>query len=62
MIVQGDINGDSAVDVLDAHEVSLVANGQDNLSDEYFLAGDVNTDEVIDITDYQSVVNTALST
>ncbi len=62
LIVEGDINGDSVVDVLDAYTVSLVANGQDNLSNEYFLAGDVNTDEVIDITDYQSVVNTALST
>ncbi len=61
LIVQGDINGDSAVDVLDAHTVSLVANSQANLSDEYFLAGDVNTDDVIDITDYQSVVNTALA-
>ena len=61
LIVEGDINGDSAVDVLDAYTVSLVVNSQDNLSGEYFLAGDVNLDDIIDITDYQSVVNTALA-
>ena len=61
LIVAGDVTGDSAVDVLDAFQVSLVANGHTELTDEYFLAADANIDDVIDVTDYQSVVNTALS-
>ena len=61
LIVEGDINGDSAVDVLDAYTVSLVANSQANLSDEYFLAADMNMDEEITVEDYAQVVNAALA-
>ncbi len=61
LIVQGDINGDSAVDVLDAYSVSLVANGHRTLTDEYFLAADTNLDQEITVEDYAQVVNLVLT-
>ena len=60
LIVEGDINGDSVVDVIDASATEQVVNGHKELSGDYFLAGDSNRDEVIDIADYQQVVNFAL--
>lgn len=61
LIVQGDVNGDSAVDVLDASVVSLVANNHTTLTDTYFLAADTNSDEEITVEDYSQVVNLALA-
>ena len=61
LIVEGDINGDSAVDVLDAYTVSLVANGHKQLTDAYFLSADTNSDEEITIEDYAQVVNLVLA-
>lgn len=61
LIVEGDVNGDSAVDVIDASATEQAVNGHKELSGDYFLAGDSNRDEVIDIVDYQQVVNCALS-
>ncbi len=61
LIVQGDINGDSAVDVLDAYSVSLTVNGHKDLTGNEFLAADINQDEELTIVDYQQVVNFALS-
>ena len=60
LIVQGDVNGDSAVDVLDASGVEQATNRHRELTGNYFLAGDSNRDEVIDIVDYQAVVNSIL--
>lgn len=61
LIVQGDINGDSAVDVLDAYSVSLTVNEHKDLTGNEFLAADINQDEELTIVDYQQVVNFALS-
>ena len=61
LIVEGDINGDSAVDVLDASVVSLVANNHTTLTDAYFLAGDTNADEEITAEDYTQVINLVLA-
>lgn len=61
LIVQGDINGDSAVDVLDAAYVELVTSGHKQLTDAYFLAADTNSDEEITVEDYSQVVNLVLA-
>lgn len=61
LIVQGDVNGDSAVDVLDAYSISLTVNGHADLSGNEFLAADINHDENLDVVDYQQAVNLALS-
>ncbi len=61
LIVQGDINGDSAVDVLDAAYVALVTNGHQQLTDAYFLAADTNSDEELTVEDYVQVVNLVLA-
>ena len=61
LIVEGDVDGDSAVDVLDAFQVSLVVNGHTELTDEYFLAADTNLDQEITVEDYAQVVNLALA-
>ena len=61
LIVQGDVNGDSAVDVLDAAYVELVTSGHKQLTDAYFLAADTNSDEEITVEDYAQVVNLVLA-
>lgn len=61
LIVEGDVDGDSAVDVLDAFQVSLVINGHTELTDEYFLAADLNLDQELTIEDFSQVVNLVLS-
>ena len=61
LIIQGDVNGDSAVDVLDCFAVSLNANNQKNLEGHYKTAADLDCNGEIDIVDYQQVVNLALS-
>ena len=61
LIVEGDINGDSAVDVLDAAYVELVTSGHKQLTDAYFLAADTNSDEEITVEDYAQVVNLVLA-
>lgn len=61
LIVEGDIDGDSAVDVLDAFQVSLVINGHTELTDEYFLAADTNSDGELTVEDYAQVVNLVLA-
>ncbi len=61
LIVEGDIDGDSAVALLDAYQVSLVVNGHTELTDEYFLAADTNSDQEITVEDYVQVVNLVLS-
>ncbi len=60
LIVQGDINGDSTVNVIDLAEIERTSNGHKALNDSYFLAGDINCNEVIDVSDFQTAVNMAL--
>ncbi len=61
VILQGDVNGDSAVDVIDIMNIELAKNNQTELNGNYKLAGDANCDGVIDVIDYAQVVNLALS-
>ena len=61
LIVEGDVDGDSAVDVIDASVVALVANNLAKLEDEYFLAADTNADEEITVEDYAQVLNMVLA-
>ena len=61
IIVEGDINGDSVVDVLDASGVELATNSHKELTGNYRHAADTNRDGVIDVVDYQAVVNCALT-
>ncbi len=57
MIVNGDTNGDSVCDALDAAQVALVSNGQKTIDGAYKMAADSNSDDIVDIEDYQAVVN-----
>ncbi len=57
LVVNGDINGDSVCDALDASQVALAAKGLKSLDGAYALAADSNVDDVVDIDDYQAVVN-----
>ena len=61
LVVEGDSNGDSVCDVLDASQVALVSNGHRTLDGAYALAADSNSDDIVDVTDYQSIVNKAVS-
>lgn len=62
IVVNGDVNGDGAVDVLDATVVELVTNNHAELSGIYFVAGNVDTaSEGIVANDYSGVVDIALS-
>lgn len=57
LVVNGDINGDSVCDALDASQLALASSGHKTLSGAYALAADSNSDDVVDIIDYQAVVN-----
>ena len=61
LIVAGDVDGDSAVDVIDAAFVALVVNNLATLEDEYFLAADTNSDGDLTVEDYAQVVNLVLA-
>ncbi len=61
LIVEGDVTGDSSVDVIDATSVELVTNGHKQLTDIYFLAADTNLDQEITVEDYAQVVNLVLA-
>lgn len=61
IVVQGDTNGDSVVDVLDVADVEKTVNGNYELYDEFYHAADLDCDEGISMTDYQQVVNRALT-
>ena len=61
VVVDGDINGDGAVDALDAAYAALVASKKDSLAGCYLLAGDVaNGDRAVTGDDYSAIVNKAL--
>lgn len=61
LVVQGDINGDGVVNVIDLSEIEQAVNGHKDITDTYSVAADANRDETFDITDYQTAVNIALS-
>ena len=61
MIVNGDTNGDSVCDALDAAQVALVSSGNKTISGAYEMAADGNGDNIVDINDYQAIVNKAVS-
>lgn len=61
MVVDGDTNGDSVCDALDAAQVAMVANGTRTIEGAYEIAGDSNDDKVVDINDYQAIVNQVVS-
>ncbi len=61
LIVEGDIDGDSVCDAIDAMMAERVSNGHGTLEGAYALAADGNVDGVVDIIDYQSLVNRALA-
>ncbi len=57
VVINGDTNGDSVVDALDAAQVALVTNGQKTIDGAYKMAADSNLDDEISIEDYQAIVN-----
>ncbi len=57
IVVDGDVNGDGAVDVLDATVVELVSNNHADLNGIFFVAGNLDTaSEGIVAQDYSNVV------
>lgn len=60
VVVYGDVNGDSVVDVLDAAAVQLASSGKRELENKYILAADFANDGIIEMSDYQQVVNLVL--
>ena len=60
LIVNGDINGDSVCDVIDAAQVIRTVNEQSELSGCYAVAADTNEDDEITIEDYSEIVNLIL--
>ncbi len=61
LIVSGDVNGDSVCNVIDCSLAQLAANGHSSLTGAYKTAADGNSDGTVDVTDYQSIVNKAVS-
>ena len=61
VVVNGDTNGDSVCDALDAAQVICVANGQKSIDGAYKMAADSNSDDVVSIEDYQAIVNKVVS-
>jgi hypothetical protein len=61
LVVEGDTNGDSVCDALDAMHVGLASNGHTTLDGAYALAADSNADDIVDVSDYQAIVNRAVS-
>ncbi len=57
LVIEGDTNGDSVCDGLDAWQLGLASNGHLKLEGAYAFAADNNADSVIDINDFQAIVN-----
>ncbi len=58
IVVDADINGDGAVDVLDAAYGALIAAEKGELEGCYLLAGDLSGgDRIVDASDYSAIVN-----
>ncbi len=61
IVIEYDTNGDSVCNVLDVAQVALVSMGNQSFDDVCSMAADSNSDEVIDVSDYQAIVNKAIS-
>ena len=61
VILEGDINGDGAVDAIDLTEIEKSVNDHIKLTGNYYLAADLNRDEQLDVQDYSQSVNLVLS-
>ncbi len=62
VVVEADVNGDGAIDVLDGSIVERVSNEHAELEGCYFLAGNLDTaSETIVAADYSAVVNKILA-
>jgi len=57
LIVQGDVNGDSVVDVLDLMSIELATNNHIELNSYYHTAADANMDGEISVEDFSNIVN-----
>lgn len=60
LIVYGDLNGDSVVDVLDIRLAEQTVNGSLTLGENFMLACDFDNCGTVEVSDYQQVVNIAL--
>ena len=60
VVLPGDVNGDSACDVLDAFWVSRTSNGFNELTGVYFDAANFDYDDEISVIDYSAIVNLVL--
>ena len=60
LVVRGDVDGDGAVDVLDAFATQKASTQQTALYDANLLAADFDTSGEVEAIDYQCVINTAL--
>ena len=60
LIVYGDLNGDSATDVIDASIAEKAVSEKNTLEEIYILASDFDSSGVITISDYQQVINLVL--
>ena len=61
LVVNGDVNGDSVCDALDAAQIVKVSNGFTDLDGAYAMAADSNSDDIVDIEDYQAIVNKVIA-
>ena len=61
LIVEGDLNGDSICNVLDAFEAERASNGHIDASTEQIYAANGMVSDEIDASSYQNVVNKALA-
>ncbi len=57
VVIQGDINGDGVINVIDITELEKTVNGNKELTDIYLVAGDINNDSQITASDLQQILN-----
>lgn len=60
LVVYGDLNGDSIIDVIDCTISERAFTGKQALASDYLLATDFNNDGSVEINDYQQVINLSL--
>ncbi len=60
LVLYGDLNGDSAVDVLDGAIAQSSHSGKVYLENEFLMAGDIDNTGSIEASDYQQIVNLVL--
>lgn len=57
IVVQGDVNGDGAVDALDCMLIQLATKDAEVLTGVYYTAGNIAVDTVIDANDFSAAVD-----